>query len=61
METDFLEIRDNNTKTARERKSWQYYDMMEDLFENDACFTCFINGKSLVMSIIFTSMFLLNW
>ncbi|KAK4887898.1 hypothetical protein RN001_004169 [Aquatica leii] len=37
MKNHFLKIRDNNTKTGRGRKSWQYYDMMENLFENDAC------------------------
>jgi hypothetical protein len=48
MKSHFLKIRDNNTKTGRGRKSWQYYDMMEDLFENDACVHPVLHVSSMV-------------
>ena len=37
MKHQFLKIRDNNTKTGRGRQSWQYFNIMQDLFHDDTC------------------------
>ena len=37
MKHQFLKIRDKNTKTGRGRQSWQYFNIMQDLFHDDTC------------------------
>jgi hypothetical protein len=48
LKSHFLKIKDNNTKTGRGRKSWQYFDVMEEIFERDRC----VNPTSCISSIV---------
>jgi hypothetical protein len=50
MKSQFLKIKDNNTKTGRVRKSWQNVYVMEEILEKDRC----VNPTSGISSIIHT-------